>query len=231
MDKFVNNWIMGKSVHYTPLGLAMVPPNGTLGLTANAAFLTMLYNQYQGSPDSTNYCWARSQVSYMLGDKGKSFVVGFGDQFPRKVPHRAASCPDPGEAPRLARLPRPPSGLQRMHGGRARSTGPASPPTHSVILLAPAGDGVCTWDNGYLRTGPNPHVLYGALVGGPNKDDSFMDDRNANSSMNAVSLLNNAGFTATLAGLKHHGISEAKCNQGIGIIQQMIRKSKGQRVR
>jgi hypothetical protein len=87
----------GKGVHYTPLGLAMIPPNGTLGMTANAAMLAMLFNQYQGNSDSTNYCWARAQISYMLGDRGKSFVVGFGDQFPRKVPHRAASCPDPGE--------------------------------------------------------------------------------------------------------------------------------------
>jgi hypothetical protein len=88
---------------------------------------------------------------------------------------------------------------------------------------------VCTWDNGYLRTGPNPHILYGALVGGPNKDDSFTDDRNANSTMNTVNLLNNAGFTATLAGLKHHGVSEAKCNQGVGIIQQAMRRGAGVR--
>jgi hypothetical protein len=98
MDKFTNNWMTGKGVHYTPLGLAMIGANGTLGMTANAAMLAMLYNQYQGSRDSTNYCWARAQISYMLGDRGKSFVVGFGDQFPRKVPHRGASCPDPGAA-------------------------------------------------------------------------------------------------------------------------------------
>jgi hypothetical protein len=32
-------------------------------------------------------------VDYALGSTGRSFVVGFGSNFPKKVHHRAASCP------------------------------------------------------------------------------------------------------------------------------------------
>jgi hypothetical protein len=30
ISKFLNNWMTGKGVLYTPKGLAMMPPNGTL---------------------------------------------------------------------------------------------------------------------------------------------------------------------------------------------------------
>ena len=48
-----------------------------------------------------------------------------------------------------------------------------------------------------------------------------------NSTMNRVSLLNNAGFVATIAGLKSQGVTEAKCQQGVGLIQEAIKKTTG----
>lgn len=42
--------------------------------------------------------------------------------------------------------------------------------------------------------GPNPHTLYGALVGGPKGDDSYEDNRN-NFIQNEVAVDYNAGFT------------------------------------
>lgn len=33
--------------------------------------------------------WARQQVHYMLGDAGRSYVIGFGEDYPRR-PHHAS---------------------------------------------------------------------------------------------------------------------------------------------
>jgi endoglucanase len=38
-------------------------------------------------------CWARSQIKYILGDCGRSYVVGFGKNPPTHIHHRGASCP------------------------------------------------------------------------------------------------------------------------------------------
>ena len=37
-------------------------------------------------------CWARSQIRYMIGDSGRSYVVGFGSTPPSSEHHRGASC-------------------------------------------------------------------------------------------------------------------------------------------
>jgi len=56
---------------------------------------------------------------------------------------------------------------------------------------------------GLFNRGPNPHLLVGALVNGPNKNDKFEDNR-SNSRSNQVSIEGNAGFQSTVAGLLHH---------------------------
>ncbi|TVU39790.1 hypothetical protein EJB05_13230, partial [Eragrostis curvula] len=42
--------------------------------------------------------FARSRLNYILGDNPKkmSYVVGFGDKYPRRLHHRGASTPDDG---------------------------------------------------------------------------------------------------------------------------------------
>ena len=42
---------------------------------------------------SKYHCWARSQIRYMIGDSGRSYVVGFGNTPPSHEHHRGASCP------------------------------------------------------------------------------------------------------------------------------------------
>ena len=39
------------------------------------------------------YNLGKSQIDYMLGDGGRSFVVGFGNNPPKKPHHRSSSCP------------------------------------------------------------------------------------------------------------------------------------------
>jgi len=47
--------------------------------------------------------------------------------------------------------------------------------------------------------GPNPHVLYGALVGGPGQNDQYTDRRTDYVS-NEVACDYNAGFQSAVAG-------------------------------
>jgi endoglucanase len=60
---------------------------------------------------------------------------------------------------------------------------------------------------GYMSdtTGPNRHTMYGALAGGPNASDGWVDDRN-DYQRNEVAIDYNAGFTAALGRLaKEYG--------------------------
>jgi len=57
----------------------------------------------------------------------------------------------------------------------------------------------CSWDD-YNRDAPNPNVLIGALVGGPDQNDEYNDDR-ADYISNEVACDYNAGWQGALAGL------------------------------
>lgn len=59
---------------------------------------------------------------------------------------------------------------------------------------------VCDW-NTYGLTTPNPQILYGALVGGPDSTDNYTDDRN-NYVTNEVACDYNAGFQGSVAALQ-----------------------------
>ena len=50
-------------------------------------------------------------------------------------------------------------------------------------------------------SGPNPFVLYGALVGGPDANDNYVDDRN-DYVANEVACDYNAGFQSAIAAMK-----------------------------
>ncbi|KAK3581334.1 hypothetical protein CHS0354_016177 [Potamilus streckersoni] len=56
----------------------------------------------------------------------------------------------------------------------------------------------CGWDE-QTNTGPNPHVLYGALVGGPDQSDVYVDDRK-DYVKNEVACDYNAAFQSGIAG-------------------------------
>jgi len=51
-----------------------------------------------------------------------------------------------------------------------------------------------------MSPNPNYHVLTGALVGGPDENDNYVDDR-TNYVQNEVSTDYNAGFQSALAAL------------------------------
>lgn len=60
---------------------------------------------------------------------------------------------------------------------------------------------VCDW-NAFNNTGPNPQLLTGALVGGPDQNDTYQDRRD-DYVHNEVVDDYNAGFQSAVAGLIH----------------------------
>jgi hypothetical protein len=68
----------------------------------------------------------------------------------------------------------------------------------------PDAPAACDW-NTYNSAGPNAHVLTGALVGGPDSNDSYTDSRSDYIS-NEVATDYNAGFQSAVAGLLKAGV-------------------------
>jgi len=137
----------------SPKGMIFLDKWGSLRHAGNIAFILM--GAAKNGINADKYKgFATQQLNYILGDGGRSYVVGFGNNPPVRAHHAGASCPD-----------------------------------------APAP---CGWDQ--LNTqNPNPHVLYGALVGGPDQNDQYNDDRN-DYVKNEVACDYNSGFTGALAG-------------------------------
>jgi len=127
---------------------------GSLRYAANFAMFAV-QAVHSGIQPKAMFDFAEGQINYILGDTGRSYVVGFGKNPPQKAHHRAASCPN-----------RP----------------------------AP-----CDWSN-KDNPGPNPQIIYGALVGGPDFNDNYVDDRN-NFQMTEVTDDYNAGFQTAVAAL------------------------------
>jgi endoglucanase len=175
----------------TPKGLAFFIEWGPNRYATNTAFLALVaadnglnpaaYRKFAKSQVSAGAALASnprrlappltdpdvsSQVHYVLGDccggvdpatkqPQFSYVIGYGNDYPRAPHHRAASC-DKGQC-------------------------------------------LCSTDR-------HPHTLYGAMVGGPNLDDSYTDDCQ-DYQHNEVATDYNAGLTGAVAGLKHLSIT------------------------
>ncbi|GBF97993.1 six-hairpin glycosidase [Raphidocelis subcapitata] len=98
---------------------------------------------------------------------------------------------------------------------------------HKAASCPPPDVADCTWESAYYTTDPNYNPLRGGLVGGPDDDDAWSDDRDMNNPANTANLLNTAGFSAAVSGLVNFDINMAKCQQGNGFIQAMALKVKG----
>jgi len=97
--------------------------------------------------------------------------------------------------------------MEYMLGSTGRSfvvgfgTNPPTQPHHASSSCPVDPSETCDWGT-FNSPDPNPHVLYGALVGGPGdlNDDTLNDKRN-DYIENEVTLDYNAGFQSLLAGL------------------------------
>lgn len=162
----------------------------SLQYVVNAAFLAALYSDYLESADIPGwYCgpnyfprqalrdFATTQINYILGQNPlkMSYVVGYGNHYPKHVHHRAASIPQNGV------------NYTCTSGFKWRDT-----------------------------PNPNPHVLTGAMVGGPDKFDRFQDVRQ-NYNYTEPTIAGNAGLIAALIAL-----SSGDNGVGVGIDKNSI---------
>lgn len=73
----------------------------------------------------------------------------------------------------------------------------------------------CSEGNEYLNsTKKNPNILTGAMVGGPDKNDKFLDDRQR-ASFTEPTISSNAGLVAALVALHPPPIKSNGYNLGI----------------
>jgi hypothetical protein len=169
-DGFMRSWMPGGGMTYTPKGIAWRDQWGSLRYSANTAFLALMDADYVNATNPTRartyFNWALGQIKLMIGDAGRSYVVGYGNNPPTHVHHRAASCPPVG--------------------------------CSSADLS---------------KSSPNPNILYGALVGGPGQDDSYVDVR-TDYQKNEVACDYNAGFTGAVARLVLASSDIPSGNQG-----------------
>ncbi|PSC71157.1 Six-hairpin glycosidase [Micractinium conductrix] len=99
---FLRSWVCaGNAANYTQKGRAYNPFSGSLGATASVAALALMQADMVEAkqPDMAREyrCWALSQARVMLGDTGRSLVVGYGRNPPKRTQDRAAACPNPPE--------------------------------------------------------------------------------------------------------------------------------------
>ncbi|XP_039268711.2 uncharacterized protein LOC120343563 [Styela clava] len=144
---------------YTRKGLLFMDEWSPLRYAANIAFICLMTAD-QGGDSTLNFGFAQKQIHYMLGDTGRSYVVGFGRKYPKFPHHRGSSCK--------------------------------------------LNDRSCNWGD-FNSMSPNPMILHGALVGGPNRKDVFVDERK-NFKSTEVTLDHNSCFQGALAGLLQRSI-------------------------
>lgn len=146
-DTFLRAWLVADgfwSIIRTPKGLTMPSWSkwGNLRYANTAGMVVAMHART--NPNATEKAmeleFARSQIDYALGSSGRSYVTGFDPEFPLRVHHAGASCPD---------MPK-----------------------------------TCDWAQ-YSSPFPNPQILVGGMVGGPegplvnpiDPDASYVDER------------------------------------------------------
>ena len=155
------NWLI-TSAPKTPQGMIFLQQWGSNRHAANVAFICLSLSKNIPSLDFIDF--ARTQIHLLLGDAGRSYVVGFGNNPPVQPHHSGSSCP--------------------------------------------ARPAVCDWDD-FRTDAPNPNVLNGALVGGPDARGRYVD-RRTDFIKNEVAVDYNAGFQSATVGLAYLQ-SRGKC--------------------
>ncbi|WZZ02474.1 hypothetical protein YC2023_074802 [Brassica napus] len=157
----------GPHMTYTPGGLLYKPGSNILQNTVALSFLLLTYAGYLSKssqqlhcgsvkihPESLRHLAKRQVVDYILGDNPMkmSYMIGYGNHYPRKIHHRGASSP--------------------------------SIATHPKTIKCLEG-----W-NIFASPKPDPNILVGAVVGGPNVDDKFVGGRNNASETEPTTYIN-----------------------------------------
>uniref|UniRef100_H2YT72 Endoglucanase n=1 Tax=Ciona savignyi TaxID=51511 RepID=H2YT72_CIOSA len=80
---------------YTPQGLLYINEWGTTRYACNAAFVCLVASkltELDPNLKRTYRKFAEDQIDYILGKSGRSYIVGYGRNFPARPHHRSSSC-------------------------------------------------------------------------------------------------------------------------------------------
>ncbi|XP_054824893.1 endoglucanase 5 [Prosopis cineraria] len=144
----------GYNVRRTPGGLIYVRDWNNMQYVSSASFLLAVYSTYLSSAKATLRCpQAQVQPSDLI-----SFVKSQADYMLGKNPKSMSYVIGYG-----AKYP--------VHVHHRGSSIP------SIFVLHSAVGCVQGFDTWYHRSEANPNVLHGGLVGGPDQNDEFLDDR------------------------------------------------------
>ncbi len=93
LDWWTTGTAGGERITYTPKGLAWLDSWGSLRYATTTAFIAAIYSDWDGCKDAkreTYQKFALAQAGYALGDTGRSFEIGFGENYPVNPHHRTA---------------------------------------------------------------------------------------------------------------------------------------------
>lgn len=85
-------WAHSDNSPKTTKGLLFINKWGANRYAANIAFAGLVNSKY--FPSKTVDSFSRKQIHLLLGDAGRSFVVGFGNNPPTSPHHSSSSCPN-----------------------------------------------------------------------------------------------------------------------------------------
>ncbi|KAL6256906.1 hypothetical protein P5V15_011841 [Pogonomyrmex californicus] len=114
----------------------------------------------------------------------------------------AADSPEIGDSQKYRQFAKEQIDYMLGRAGRSYVIGYGNNPPkqpHHAASSCPNRPAPCGWQE-FIKNTPNPHILYGALVSGPDEVDLFKDYR-AEYIYTEVTLDYNAGFTSAVAGL------------------------------
>lgn len=134
----------------SPKGMRVYENNkwSSLRLSTVSSSIAMLYASLPDADERTKKqaaCYARCQMGYILGDTGRSYVVGIGNNYPKQVHHREVACTLAEDALGLCDRCAPPAA--------ARGAAPATAAHSAANVAAPCGGGA-----GAGAGGGCPHV-------------------------------------------------------------------------
>lgn len=93
LDYWTTGTSGGERITYTPQGLAWLDMWGSLRYATTTAFLASVYSEWDGCPDNKSQIYwdfAVSQADYALGATGRSYQIGYGEEYPQNPHHRTA---------------------------------------------------------------------------------------------------------------------------------------------
>eukprot|EP00850_Spirogloea_muscicola_P008102 SM000042S15369 [mRNA] locus=s42:650347:655660:+ [translate_table: standard] len=188
----------GQQVQRTPAGLIYVREWSNLQYAGSATMLITIYADYLAAAGQSLTCgtrsfspgqilaFAKTQVDYVLGNNPLklSYMVGFSSNYPTMVHHRGASTVSIFQDPEEFSCN---DGFNKFYYSKANIyiCLQTSIVTYTYHRLALRGSQVHYFrtiktdsDGAHFRMqGPNPNVLIGSIIGGPDAKDGFVQSR------------------------------------------------------